>query len=773
MRRRVNPHKELCTKVAKALKDSGTAAAEYQQVVLELQGLQNVLVRLAALEPTESNAQHVNAIRAAALGSIFSLREFLSKLEKFEPAMSPFAAKKPFTMSKAGRQTQYAVFMAEEIQKIRALVYGNVIRINMLLATHASETLSRTEARLVNQDQQLTSSFENTKNEMAKIIKDFDEMRAEATIYRAEAQKDFARSFNQVQELSSKVDANTVAMTQNFSNLAGNIGSFANSISGIRNLSAQILSLLRVIPAELGSMIQNVVRSNARIESTLLSMDQKMAASPSMSLETNIRLEDALGRTHADIPFEWFQYWETFEGLLKARFKDVPGRQKIDNGEFRLVHANRPSVSLDKDSWSGSISPGAHIVMLMLISNIAFGDSSCPRRSCTGKVASKPLNIKMVTCPECGLRFIPQALPADIAEADEITRLQRIEDAKLFGEVPSIGGSSPQTSRQILDVTEDVEMMDVSGDLRLESSDAFEGILVAQSLPRAASPTHEPPIMSWLSQTVQPKDPESALELSNAADAEVKELKERDAKDLEIFRNVQITIPVEAEASRLIEEGGGGLDDGARIYYRNILDRYPQMAHYLARRLAMSNWQRQKRLTAKQSEAERTKLRDQSRNHAPEGSRKRKSRVTREGTEMALPEVDDWEDIVDETEWHRPQGATSRHPVDPETYSYQPPGQPYTPHTRQQTHHPQTAEIPLFDLEHEGKFIPPGGFLGSRDFLGSNLEPFPSAAKAKERKFCSLPPLPVPILGSGVRKTTMLCYLCHSQVQIQKKQEWR
>lgn len=39
---------------------------------------------------------------------------------------------------------------------------------------------------------------------------------------------------------------------------------------------------------------------------------------------------------------------------------------------------------------------------------------------------------------------------------------------------------------------------------------------------------------------------------------------------------------------------------GARIYYRNILDRYPQTAHYLARRLAEANWHRANRLrTAK------------------------------------------------------------------------------------------------------------------------------------------------------------------------------
>ncbi|KAF2690483.1 hypothetical protein K458DRAFT_244512, partial [Lentithecium fluviatile CBS 122367] len=593
--------------LAKALKDSGTAAAEYQQVVLELQGLQNVLARLAALEPTRSNIQYVNAIRAAAMASTLSLQEFLSKLERFEPSMSPFAAKKPFTMNKAGRQTQYAVFMAEEIQKMRALIYGNVIRINVLLATNASETLSRVELQLATHDQTLAESFQDTRDEMAKVVEESEQMKAQIAAHRAETRQHSLTSSCQVQEISSKVDSSTEAMTQRLTSLSAGLGSITDSISGIRNLSSQIISLIRVIPVELGGMIQNIIRSNARIESTLLRMDQNIGPSPSMALGTNIQFEDALGRTHADIPFEWFQYWETFEGLLKARFKDVPGRPKIENGEYRLVFTKRPTVSLDKDSWSDSIYPGAHIVMLMLISNVAFKDSSCPRRSCTGKVSSNAGAAGMVTCPECGLRFIPQAITADSAEADEITRLQRIEDEKLFGDVQSNDTSDTQFSNRIQDATEDMELLNMSGKSRLELTAPFGKFRHALSSTSVPGPITEPPIMSWLSQTVPPQNPETARTMTDSAEADRLESKKRDAKDLEIFRNVQIVVPVEASSIEQSEQIN--LEDGARIYYRNILDRYPQLAHYLARRLAMSNWERQKRLTVKQSEAERAKLR--------------------------------------------------------------------------------------------------------------------------------------------------------------------
>lgn len=114
--------------------------AEYQNVVLELQGLQNAFTRLAALEPTESNFQYVNAIRGAALASSLPLQDFLSKLEKFDDAMSPQPSRKPPVMSRVGRRAQYSLFIDDEIKNIRAIVYGNVIRINMMLATHASES---------------------------------------------------------------------------------------------------------------------------------------------------------------------------------------------------------------------------------------------------------------------------------------------------------------------------------------------------------------------------------------------------------------------------------------------------------------------------------------------------------------------------------------------------------------------------------------------------------------------------------------------------------
>lgn len=352
--------------------------------------------------------------------------------------------------------------------------------------------------------------------------------------------------------------------------------------------------------------------------------------------------------------------------MLKARFKDAPGRQKIENGNFRLVLAKRPAISLSKDSWYGTISPGAQIIMLMLITNIVIRDSSCPRRSCTGEAVSKNGTIDLVTCSECGLRFIPQISPTDSVDASEVTRVQRIEDAKLFGKRASskeIGDLD--LSKQMLDVTEDLEMMGMSGDGAEDSLESRNPHINADTNVRtgslmdtqktvdshlASSQNLEPPIMSWLSQTVLPKNPDSVQEWRNAAETKQSELKEREAQDLEVFRNVQIVVPAEAGAQGANEPSAAHLEEndldiGPRIYYRNIRDRYPQIDGFLARRLAIGNWQRQMRLTAKQSEAERAKIRAASRENASDGRWKRKLRHSKRQTEDVLAEADEWEGV--------------------------------------------------------------------------------------------------------------------------------
>lgn len=79
-----------------------------------------------------------------------------------------------------------------------------------------------------------------------------------------------------------------------------------------------------------------------------------------------------------------------------------------------------------------------------------------------------------------------------------------------------------------------------------------------------------------------PKSPNSVCEWHDAAETEQLKLREREAKDPEVFRNVQIVMPAEVGAPDINEPCAvhleeGNLDVGVSIYYRNVLDQYPQI----------------------------------------------------------------------------------------------------------------------------------------------------------------------------------------------------
>ena len=132
-------------KVSKALKETGGAATEYQQVVIELESLKKVLQQLEAFEPTEDNARHVNAIRGMALACQLPLRDFMVKLEKYEASLGPFADRKSFRG--VGRKARWATAFSADVEKLRAMVAAKNTSINLLLAMHSSQSLSRIEVR--------------------------------------------------------------------------------------------------------------------------------------------------------------------------------------------------------------------------------------------------------------------------------------------------------------------------------------------------------------------------------------------------------------------------------------------------------------------------------------------------------------------------------------------------------------------------------------------------------------------------------------------------
>lgn len=123
-------------KICKALREAGGAASEYQQVIIELEGLQRCLNHLQALESDEYNTARVNALRGMALSVRIPLEEFLAKLRQYEHSMGPFASRA--RLHGASKKAKWAVTVSDEVNRFRAIIVAKTVSINLLIGIHNS-----------------------------------------------------------------------------------------------------------------------------------------------------------------------------------------------------------------------------------------------------------------------------------------------------------------------------------------------------------------------------------------------------------------------------------------------------------------------------------------------------------------------------------------------------------------------------------------------------------------------------------------------------------
>ena len=121
----------LIVRISKALSDSGTAAAEYRDILQDLQTLQQLLGLLETLRPANGSVSHINAVRGMALACRIPLLEFAEKIESYEPALGVGSSKGMFV--RGVKKIQWAVLVEEEVAKFRGIIAAKVHNITLLL----------------------------------------------------------------------------------------------------------------------------------------------------------------------------------------------------------------------------------------------------------------------------------------------------------------------------------------------------------------------------------------------------------------------------------------------------------------------------------------------------------------------------------------------------------------------------------------------------------------------------------------------------------------
>ena len=122
----------LITRVGKALKESGGAASEYQDVIQELEYLQIILTHLGTVRFPDV-ASTKPAVRLTLLISACQhpLEEFLNRIAHFNNSLN--ANSQRGISRKAPRKAQWGAFMGEEIPKLRAVVAAKVMQVQLVL----------------------------------------------------------------------------------------------------------------------------------------------------------------------------------------------------------------------------------------------------------------------------------------------------------------------------------------------------------------------------------------------------------------------------------------------------------------------------------------------------------------------------------------------------------------------------------------------------------------------------------------------------------------
>ena len=127
----------LAKDLVEALNNSRGAAAEYQEIVREIWGLERALLQIDLLSRTCNGSSELNALYETAHRSAEDCRvciaAFLAKIKKYNKSLKKGGSSSIFC--DAPRKIQWQVIQSSEVSKFRAEIGAHSQSIGMLLAT--------------------------------------------------------------------------------------------------------------------------------------------------------------------------------------------------------------------------------------------------------------------------------------------------------------------------------------------------------------------------------------------------------------------------------------------------------------------------------------------------------------------------------------------------------------------------------------------------------------------------------------------------------------
>jgi hypothetical protein len=243
---------------------------------VELEALDRTLQLLQGHELFQSNVAQANAIRAIALTCRIPLQEFLKQLEKYENSMGSFATKKA-SFSALAHKSQWAVFMADDVAKLRTTIGAKVLSIQLLLGMHISTSLSRIEAHAHEARVNAKADALEHKTDIAAVHKAVDNSASDQ-------RQSLCRLDNKADSAAGTLDVISTTVTRT-----------AATIVGIQELAIQLLLLVRDLPRHVRDAFEPFVRTNSEIFTMVREIHTVMVRAPSPSTEL-LHPEESSGR---------------------------------------------------------------------------------------------------------------------------------------------------------------------------------------------------------------------------------------------------------------------------------------------------------------------------------------------------------------------------------------------------------------------------------------------------------------------------------------------
>ena len=123
----------LINDIVICLKASGGSASEYQELMLELDGLRLALTRIEHLKGSAKQTPAINSIKVAALNCKFVLDSFLTKLKTYDKSLE-YGKTRGWAIDSA-KKIKWELAMKTDVQELRTYLMMHASSLNIRLST--------------------------------------------------------------------------------------------------------------------------------------------------------------------------------------------------------------------------------------------------------------------------------------------------------------------------------------------------------------------------------------------------------------------------------------------------------------------------------------------------------------------------------------------------------------------------------------------------------------------------------------------------------------